>query len=212
MLTSEIACPHCGFEFTAPIWIDGHCENCGSNYYWSMEFNDDLTDGWHVLSWTANRSLYVASTLSNWKRVRAFIEYFKSLNIPIAFDWTSHGEDIFHLLKPRDLDPVSLQEKALDEYKGVSTASYVLIIEPSGRGTNFEFGVAYQRYTYSNSPTIAILEESKSKGPVSFHYLPDVKRFACARSAITDVLKHFDIDIKDINVDMATFGLGNSPC
>jgi hypothetical protein len=205
MLTSTITCPYCNSEFSAPVWIDGSCEKCGGNYYWSMEFNEELTDGWHVIEWDQSKSVYVATTLSNWRRARAILDFCRSLKIDISFDWTIWGEEIEK--GPRDLDSKSLREKALQEYVGVASASYILIISPTGRGTNFEYGVAYQRIMKdSNKPEIAILEETQSTEPVSFHYLP-VKRFSCMRSAIADMLNHFGINIKDIDVDLAAFGL-----
>jgi hypothetical protein len=208
MLTQQITCPYCSSEFLAAVWVDGKCEKCGGNYYWSMESNGNLTDSWHVISWDRDRSVYVATTLANWKQARAFIDFFKSLNIPIAFDWTVWGEEITTGNTPRDVDPDSLQQKALCEYEGVSTASYVLVIVPTGRGTNFEYGVAFQRLNDVNPPVITILDTTEPTRPVSFHYLPGVKRVKFVRYAIEDVLKHFDIDIKDINVDLATYCLG----
>jgi hypothetical protein len=173
-----------------------------------MESNTSLTDSWHVISWDRDRSIYVATTLANWKRARAFIDFFKSLKIPIAFDWTIWGEEIAAGKTPRDIDPDSLQQKALREYDGVSTASYVLVIVPTGRGTNFEYGVAFQRLNDVNPPAITILDETEPIEPVSFHYLPGVNRVKHVRNAIKDILKHFDIDIKDTNVDLIACGLG----
>jgi len=211
MLTQELTCPYCSNELVAAVWIDGQCERCGGNYYWSMESNNDLTDSWHIVSWDREKSIYVATTLSNWKRARAFLDFCRSLKIPISFDWTVWGEEIGK--GPRDLNPESLRDKAQYEYSGVSSASYILVIAPTGRGTNFEYGVAYSRLLNDiNKPDIAILEESKSDEPVSFHYLPKVKRFSCVRSAIVDILRHFDIDIKDTDVDLATFSLGKLQC
>jgi hypothetical protein len=204
MLTQEITCPYCNSDFTAAVWVDGSCEKCGGNYYWSMEFNNDLTDGWHAIEWDRSRSIYIASTLSNWKRARSFIDYFKSFDIPIAFDWTIWGEEIFATKAPRDLDPDSLREKALCEYSGVSTASYVLVIIPTGCGTNFEYGVAYQRLKDVNAPIITILDETEPTTPISFHYLPGVRRLDNVKMVISDIFKHFDIDSKDINVDQLT--------
>jgi len=201
MLTSTITCPYCNFEFSTAIWVDGQCEKCGGNYYWSMEFNSDMSDGWHVIEWDKNKSIYIASTLSNWSRVRTLINYFKSFGIPISFDWTEYGEEIFNTKAQRDLNPISLCKKASNEYNGVASASYILIIEPSGRGTNFEFGAAYQRYKSTNSPIITILDETEPTTPVSFHYLSGVKRVKHIRNAVLDVLEHFGIDSKDINVD-----------
>jgi hypothetical protein len=168
-----------------------------------MEFSADFTDGWNVIEWDRFRSLYIASTLSNWKRVRSFLDYFRKLGIPIAFDWTIWGEEIFTGDKPRDIDPLSLREKALCEYGGVASASYLLVIAPTGCGTNFEFGAAYQRLKSTNSPEITILDETESTTPISFHYLPSVKKTKCAKSAVEDVLAHFDITIKDINIDQS---------
>ena len=171
-----------------------------------MESNGDLSDSWHVISWDRDKSIYVATTLTNWRRARSFIDFFKSLQIPIAFDWTIWGEEIGKA--PRDIDPDSLCQKALREYEGVSTASYVLVIVPTGRGTNFEYGVAFQRLRDVNPPTITILDETEPVEPVSFHYLPGVKRVKSIRHAIDDILQHFDIDIKDINADLIAYGLG----
>ena len=208
MLVQEVTCPYCSYEFSATIWIDGRCEKCGGNYYWAMESNDDLTDSWHVISWSRDRSLYVATTLSNWERARSFINFFKSLGIPIAFDWTPWGEELGKT--PRDIDPDSLCQKALCEYEGVTSASYVLVIVPTGCGTNFEYGVAYQRLGDVNRPIITILDQSEPVAPISFHYLPGVRRTKYVRCAIEDILKHFDIDIKDTNVDLIAYGLGDS--
>jgi hypothetical protein len=209
MLTQNLTCPYCSSEFSAAVWVDGKCDKCGGNYYWSMEFNKDLTDGWHVIEWDKKKSIYIASTLSNWERVRAFVRCFKRLDIPIAFDWTTYGEEIFSIRAPRDLDPISLRQKAFCEYNGVSSASYVFVIEPSGRGTNFEFGIAYQRFKATNNPIITILDETETTTPVSFHYLPGIKRTKHVKNAIIDILKHFDIYIKDTDIEMLVHDLEN---
>jgi hypothetical protein len=158
-----------------------------------MESNEDFTDGWHVIEWDTNKSIYVASTLSNWKRAREFIDLFKKSGIPIAFDWTIWGEEIFANQAQRDTNPTSLGEKALNEYNGVSTATYVLAIMPAGCGTNFELGVAYQRFKAAGTPIVVILDESEPTAPVSFHYLPEIRRMQNAKEAIADVLEHFGI-------------------
>jgi hypothetical protein len=208
MLTSEITCPYCNFEFSAAVWVDGSCEKCGGNYYWSMESNQDMTDAWHIVEWDRQKSLYIATTLSNWCRAQSFVHFFTSLGIPIAFDWTEWGKEIFDGCKTkeeRDIDPVSLRGKALNEYDGVSSASYVLVIIPTGRGTNFELGVAYQRFKTTGTPTITILDEIVPVAPTSFHYLPGIQRTNSARDAITDILRHFDIDpaiIDKADIDM----------
>ena len=205
MLTSEVICPYCNFEFSAAVWVDGSCEKCGGNYSWSMEFNDTMTDGWHVINWSEKKSLYIATTLSNWSRAANFIHFFKSFDIPIAFDWTEFGKEIFETKSPRDVDPVSLREKALNEYNGVSSASYVLVIIPTGGGTNFELGVAYQRFTTTGSPIISILDETDPVAPISFHYLPGVKRTNSIRAVVDDILTHFGVD--STIVDRTDFGM-----
>jgi hypothetical protein len=210
MLTQEITCPYCNFDFSAAVWVDGKCDKCGGSYYWSIESNDDFTDSWHIISWDRDKSIYIATTLANWKRARAFIDFFKSLQIPIAFDWTIWGEEITANKTRRDTNPDSLQQKALCEYDGVATASYVLVIIPTGCGTNFEYGIAYQRLNDTNPPTITILDETEPTAPVSFHYLPGVKRMKFVRDVIKDILVHFDIDIKNINVDLIAYGLGDN--
>jgi len=116
MLTQEVICPYCSSEFSAAVWVDSRCEKCGGNYYWSMESNTSLTDSWHVISWDRDKSIYVATTLANWEQARAFINFFKSLQIPIAFDWTVWGEEIANNKTSRDINPDSLQQKALCEH------------------------------------------------------------------------------------------------
>lgn len=145
----------------------------------------------------------MATTLSNWERARAFISFFKILNIPIAFDWTPWGEEIGKT--PRDVDPDSLCQKALCEYEGITSASYVLVIVPTGCGSNFEYGVAYQRLGDVNRPIITILDEIEPVAPISFHYLPGVQRMNSIRKVIADVLAHFDID--STIIDKTDFGM-----
>jgi hypothetical protein len=194
MLTSEITCPYCNFTFAAAIWVDGSCEKCGGNYYWSMESNQDTTDAWHVVEWDQKKSLYIATTLSNWKRAANFIHFFSGVGVPIAFDWTPWGREIFEAKTKRDINPTSLCKKAINEYEGVSSASYVLVIVPTGLGTNFELGVAYQRYKISGSPIITILDETEPTAPVSFHYLEGIERTNSIRDVVDDILAHFNID------------------
>ena len=201
MLKSPITCPYCKLEFLAAVWVDSHCESCGATYSWSMEFNKDFSDGWHVVEWNDNRSIYVATTLSNWRRARAFIESFKKAGISIAFDWTKWGEEISLGTSPRDVDPTSLQQKALTELAGVTSAAYVLVIAPTGRGTNFELGAAYHRYKTVGIPIIAILDETEPVAPTSFHYLSGIRRIHSAEEAIADVATYFGVDIKDTDVD-----------
>ena len=119
---------------------------------------------------------------------------------------TPWGEEIGKT--PRDVDPDSLRQKALCEYNGITTASYILVIVPTGCGTNFEYGVAYKRLGDVNPPAITILDETEPTTPVSFHYLPGINRVKFAKHAVEDILKHFDIDIKDTNVDLIACGLG----
>ena len=199
MLKSLITCPYCKLEFSALVWVDGNCTSCGANYCWSTEFNEDFSDGWHVVNWDISRSIYVASTLSNWKRARDFIKLFRKAGITIAFDWTKWGEEID--LSPRDIDPISLQRKALAELAGVTSTAYILAIVPAGCGTNFELGVAYHRYKVIGIPVITILDETEPVAPTSFHYLPGIRRMRSATEAIADVAMYFGVDIKDTNID-----------
>lgn len=201
MLTQDVSCPYCSHNFQAIVWADGSCEKCSGNYYWSIEVNQDLSDSWHVIEWDHPRSIYIASTLSNWCRAKKFIDYLQKYKIPIAYDWTPFGKEIFCDKAPRDLNPASLSAKAINEYDGVSSASYILMITPDGRGTNFELGVAYQRLKTLNAPQITILSETQSDTPVSFHYLPGIKKMYCVYDVLKDVFVHFGIDIKNINAE-----------
>jgi hypothetical protein len=202
MLKQEIVCPYCSCALTALVWIDGTCPDCAASYYWSTEFAGDFSDGWYVVDWDRSASIYIASTLANWRRVRAILEFLKGRGVQTAFDWTPWGEEIFGSLeyrKPRDLNPDSLRSKACQEYKGLLTASYLLVVAPTGNGTNFELGNLYARSRTTGLP-ISILEEYPSMTPTSFHYLPGIKRFSQVRDVMLDILTHFRVQVKDISM------------
>ena len=159
--------------------------------------------------------LYIASTLSNWKRVRRFYKFFESYGIEIAYDWTQYGEEISPNVE-RDKNKQSLQRKAEQEFTGVRLCDHLFAIMPGGRGTHFELGMAYgllnaqivaieERWPNEiiGPKGITLLDETNDPGPVSFHYLPFLVRTTSLRQAVVQVLIHSNAKFKDEAIDLS---------
>ena len=148
--------------------------------------------------------IYIASTLSNWKKVRELIKIFEFYKITITMDWTLWGEQIFSKkcdTKP-DFDKDVLAQKAEEELSGVLDARYLLVVLPGGKGTHFEYGAFYTLHHIQRPPDnlssqwkapITILDEVIAEIPTSFHYLESVHRTFSREEAVTAVLNYFDI-------------------
>jgi len=155
-----------------------------------------------------NKTVYLASTLANWARVREIKKILEDNGITITMDWTLWGEQIFSDscdTKP-DFDPDVLGEKAEEEFSGVTEAEYLLIILPGGKGTHFEFGAFYMKHWQLRPPhipearqpewkaPITILDEENAKIPTSFHHMKGINRTTSEQEAVNNVLGFFGIE------------------
>ena len=121
-------------------------------------------------------NIYLASTLSNYVRVRELIASLGEMGFSVTYDWTPHGDALYGS-DPKPL-PDNEQERVkflgdigIKEAEGVDEADVVLAIEPTNRGSHFEMGVAWRKIP------IVILDDTDSKNrPVSFHFMPGIYR------------------------------------
>ena len=123
-------------------------------------------------------SVYLASTLSNWRRVQQIGRKLAEFGIGITHDWTVWGQEIENGIS--DLSPDALRKKAYLEVQGVLNADAVAAIMPGGRGTHFELGLAYGMTMIGPDPTplpLFILSDGDDGIPTSFHHLPCFEQF-----------------------------------
>ncbi len=80
------------------------------------------------------RTVYIASTLSNWERVVDLRNKLSIVGVSLSYDWTSHC---------RVSDPDLLRQIAINEINGIVKADVILVVAPARFGTHFEFGLAF---------------------------------------------------------------------
>ncbi len=111
----------------------------------------------------------MASTLTNYLRVRDLYEKLLSLGHNITCDWTPFVDDI-----GKELPDVILQERAMAEMNGVLECDTLILVEPAHRGSYTEFGIALA----NNIPVYHLRDQQDSAArKVSFHYLQGVTVF-----------------------------------
>lgn len=81
------------------------------------------------------RSLYIATSLSNAESHRKLAAALAPLGFVLTYDWTTHGSVMG---KPRSV----FRETAENEVDGVIDADLTIVLLPGGRGTHVELGVA----------------------------------------------------------------------
>lgn len=142
-------------------------------------------------------SLYIASSLGNWQRVKRLQGDFISRGVTISYDWTPHAT----ALKEHNGDKnheKDLQQYAHNELIGVINADHLLAIMPGGRGTHFEMGAMIfkcmllkpKELAKGQLKAITILhDEDDAKFPTSFHFLAGITRIATEKEAIDHVME-----------------------
>jgi len=131
--------------------------------------------------------VYIASSLSNWKRVRSICDKLKELGIMITYDWSQWGEAIFgdgDEIKPEGINPEEkLLEIAAAEIKGVQDADVLLAVMPGERGSHFEMAIAWS----AKIPIVILTDGETALRPTSFHFLPELERIDDEQKAIDRV-------------------------
>lgn len=79
---------------------------------------------------------YIATGLTNHVMHNALRDMLLALGHEISYDWTTHGP-----AWPKGIDYVRIV--ANDEFRGVVSADYTVVLLPGGRGTHVELGMAY---------------------------------------------------------------------
>ena len=136
--------------------------------------------------------VYVASTLSNYVRVREIMSVLSNNDIIITYDWTGHAKILRDYLDQGDLsystsacDKVPKPDPSIaeGELNGVITSDVLLVVQPAGRGTYCEFGAALAL----KKPIVVLGTHADIDGdsrPVSFHHLPCVRYTTDVQEAI----------------------------
>ena len=140
--------------------------------------------------------VYVASSLSNWKRVRSICDKIKSLGAKITYDWSQWGEDIFGEGTEINPDGIKPEDKLVDiaiaEVKGVEDADVVLAVMPGERGSHFEMAIAW----HTKTPVVILTDGETAQRPTSFHLLPRIERINNEQEAIDrtiEIAKAFNL-------------------
>jgi hypothetical protein len=119
-------------------------------------------------------SVYVGTSLFNAQRAKQIIAKFLAANIPISYDWTTHGQ-------ASGQDDLAKYGKLEEE--GVRECSLFFMIQPGRSGTHCEFGMAY-----AWGKPIIILEDVEVEQK-TFYYRPNIFRFKTEEEAFTKALQ-----------------------
>lgn len=133
--------------------------------------------------------VYVASTLSNWKRVRSIYEKLIVQGITITYDWTQWAENIFSETGEINQKEIPSEDKRLgiawSEVQGVLDANAVLAVMPGERGSHFEMAIAW----FIATPIVILLDSETAPRPTSFHSLPRIERLHDEEAAIARTIE-----------------------
>lgn len=120
--------------------------------------------------------VYIASTLSNWKRIRSLRDQLANRGIELTYDWTQWGKDIYGSgtkVRPAGIkSDEQLVKTAMKEVNGVQDADAILLVLPGERGSHFELAIAWA----ARKPIIILTDGETAPRPTSFHYLPRIER------------------------------------
>lgn len=131
-------------------------------------------------------SLYVASSLANWERVKRLQMHFRSLGVDITYDWTN-----FVISDSENRQ--ELAKAAQRELDGAIAADHLLVVMPGGRGTHCELGAMIARclplalWGGNELPITILADTDNVSHPTSFHHLPGIKRFTTEQEALAHV-------------------------
>lgn len=118
--------------------------------------------------------VYVASSLLNSERVKHFISLFKSNNVEISYDWTTHG---------RVHTDEELKQYCAKEFEGVVECDLLFMVFPARYGSHVELGIALAL----NKPVVILLEGDVEMKTFYHHKL--VRLFRDQDEAFNHVLK-----------------------
>lgn len=125
--------------------------------------------------------VYIASTLTNADRVRKVRDRLAAHGIGLTYDWTAHQDGIPYIPDEKLEDK---RRAAINEYDAVCRAKVVLVIQPGGRGTYFEYGVAR-----ANKKPIVWLDDREAFGDrPCFDFLPGLYKCRDETEAVVTVL------------------------
>ena len=161
------------------------------------------------------KGIYVASNLLQYKRVRHTNNVLRDHGVEITYDWTPHAEELFASDAPDNRPEEELCEIGLNEVRGVAQAQFLLVLLPGGRGTHFELGQAYQKFSdeltvqfrqegwedyrncaFETLPICVVMGQDDAPFRTSFHYLHDIYRVQTDDEGIDRALTYFDIERK----------------
>jgi len=140
-------------------------------------------------------SIYVASSLQNWKNAREWMQFFAQNDIDITFDWTTQAEKMFNeqgVQRDYEQTQEELRYIANKEYSGVNSAEYFLLVLPGGRGSHWEYGSFYQKCSHMTSKPIIIYNRDTHERPLSFHYCDGVQILTDESDVKSRILKYFN--------------------
>lgn len=124
---------------------------------------------------------YIASSLKNYRQVRALSQRLKGAGWVHTYDWTQHC--------PEDVqDAEALRFIAEAECAGVRQADMLIVLTPRGRGTHTELGMALalqkEVYLCHGDDTYFRCDENTS----AFYWLPQVHRLTGGTQEIAQAL------------------------
>jgi len=129
------------------------------------------------------KKIYIASSLTNIKRVQEIRDKFLAQGCEITYDWTTHGA-----IDRNDIN--ALREAATGEMNGVMFCDVFFLVQEGRKGSHVELGLALARQHYDgNPPKIVILEEVEVEMK-SFYQLPDVNIIKDEETAINFALEN----------------------
>lgn len=110
---------------------------------------------------------YIAASLSEVALVRSVSNALRQHGWIHTYDWTLCCDDA-------DLNDETMRELAEHEYNGVKDADIVLVLNPKGRGTHVELGLAlaFEKTVYLYHQNDAFFRSLSDT--VSFYWLPQL--------------------------------------
>jgi nucleoside 2-deoxyribosyltransferase len=134
-------------------------------------------------------SLYLASSLSNFRRIRRFRDQLAAFGIQLTYDWTQWGERLENAaVEP--LGPSEIAAIAERELSGVIKCDLLAVVLPGGNGTHVELGAGL-----ALGKKIFMLNDAGETGsrPVSFHHLTQIKTFGSEEAFLLAITELFDV-------------------
>lgn len=121
--------------------------------------------------------IYIASALSNVKKVQAVMKFFTDAGHGISYDWTKHGK------YTEDVDLIAACKAESD---GVANADVVLLLQPGLLGSHVELGIAI-----ALKKSIVIIDDTGCERK-PFYYSEFIARCSGVTNGITVCLAMLD--------------------